>query len=122
MMQAIGKNGKAYLIAMGGLESDYNITLAAFGSDASDWLMEFFISTENDDGITYLHPFLHKVQEKLTMHDAFIKGLLCGMSEFFSSECKLPLLQQGTETLLALKKLVSEYIDIPPGNEVPLLH
>ena len=82
---------------------------------------QIFVAAGHGDALEYFHSFLGKVQDKLKTHDAFVKGLLCGMSPYSGPECQLSLLQQGQETSMALKKLIGEYLGIPSGKEVELL-
>jgi len=121
LLRAIEKNTMAYLLAEEGLETDYDVTLASFGGDDTEFLVEAIVDMGNDAALLYLHSFLHKVEGKLHAHDGLVKGLLCGMSAYSGVECQLPMLQQGQETALALKKHIAAYLGSPPGSEVALL-
>ena len=116
MLRAVEKNPVAYVLALGPIKTDYDLTLASFGAANSDGLVHSMIEIHNDHAFAYLNYFLHVVQSKLQLHESLFT-LLFGMSAFSGSNCQLSKLQQGQETSIIFKRLIADYLGSPIGNE-----
>jgi hypothetical protein len=61
------------------------------------------------------------VQDKLKLHDVFVKLMLGGMMASIGGSTPLTLLNRGKETSLAFTKPIAEYLGVPMGEELCML-
>jgi hypothetical protein len=109
------------LDAAGGLHQDFDVAEAAFGGASYAQELVESVLQAGGDGVNFLRELLHKARHGLNVHDAFVKGLLCGMAVVNGSECHLVALERGAETSLAWKKLIAEYVGLRTVAKLQLL-
>jgi Domain of unknown function (DUF4116) len=122
MMQAVEINCLTLLGAAGGLDRDFDLAEAAFGATYhAQCVVGDFLLCCSVDTVVFLRAHLRQAQHELSVHDGFVKGLLCGMSVDAGAECHLPMLERGAETSLAWKKLIAKYVGVPTGSKLRVL-
>jgi hypothetical protein len=122
MIQALEKNSMTFWLADGGLQQDLDVATVAFGGSRGHELFLSFVGMiEGMDDLLFMHAVFEKAEYMLEAHDGFVKGLLCGMSVHAGCKCHLPILEQGAETSLAIKKQIGEYLGLPTGDKLRLL-
>jgi len=104
-----------------GMCRDDGIAIAAISQDDGNIVDCFNILNSKVDE-EYLSTLLHRVKSKLKLHDMFIKVFLMGASRddqhtiHPSLRSPLPMLNQGAETSIKLKKMIAEYAGVPIGQ------
>lgn len=124
MLQVVRHQPWLFLRAGPDLTSDYDLALEALGGpDADEEFVDFYVNREQSTRSAFLPKLVKTVDEKLDAHDNFVKTFLVAMKyeQANSSDCAIPLLDQGAETSLGLKKLVAEFLGVPTGKELKFL-
>jgi len=100
---------------------DYDIMAAAISKSDGN-VIDCWNILKSDADAEFLTTLLHQTKTKLELHDVFIKVFLMGASRddqhtFHPSlRSPLPMLNQGAETSIKLKKKIAEYAGVPIGQ------
>jgi len=104
-----------------GMCRDDGIVIAAI-SKADGNAVDCFDILNNKVDEEYLSALLHRVKTKLELHDMFMNQFLLGVSRddqhtiHPSLRSPLPMLNQGAETSIKLKKMIATYAGVPIGQ------
>ena len=139
MLQIVAKNPTLFLEALNSIFYDFDIALEAFGGGDDDEAEDAAKAAQRRDlagsfdfnnrtDFEFITGFAAKVRERLVAHDNFVKVVLCAMSPQTKSNNKLSddeghlrTLDQGSETFLAYRVLLAQFMGIPVGRELRLL-
>jgi hypothetical protein len=99
------------------LQLDFDLALLAFGS-SDEVYIKYLKQPVTEHKLRFLKSFRVIVHEKLSAHHLFYDLFLMGIVQ---PQCFLSMLGQGPETSLSFKKTISEYLDVPVGQELRLL-
>ena len=101
--------------------TDDDILIAAISKYDGNIVSCFDITNKRADE-EFLTALLHRVKMKLQLHDMFMNQFLLGVSRddqhtiHPSLRSPLPMLNQGSETSIKLKKKIAEYAGVPIGQ------
>ena len=129
MMKAVKKNGNLLFCTTRDLMLDFDLTVAACSNVRNFWKVAFsqFKSMELSHRKTEKHfaKFTQTILNKLESQDTFLRSFLGAITrpslQDHGGRCVLPLLNQGSETAIAHKRTIAEFLGIPMGNELWVL-
>jgi len=104
-----------------GMCRDDGIAIAAISKGDGN-AVDCFDILNNKVDEEYLSALLHRVKSKLELHDMYMNQFLLGVSRddqhtiHPSLRSPLPMLNQGAETSIKLKKMIAAYADVPIGQ------
>lgn len=122
MLQALQFNPLLIKYAGPDLKNDFDLCLIAFSDRdgaQDEWRRRFFDCGRIDhvDNVQQIEQFRVDVEAKLELYDVFSSVVLPAISlEKNGSDCTLALLNQGSTTSIAHKKLIAEYMGVPTGK------
>jgi len=85
-------------------------------------VIDFWNILKSDADEAYLTVLFHEMKTKLKLHDTYMKVFLMGASRddqhtvHPSLRSPLPMLNQGSETSIKLKKKIAAYAGVPIGQ------
>ena len=135
-MQVVGKNPTLLREASRTVLRNFDVALVAFGGgddadensttalQSRDLAGSFDINDRED--FEFITGFAVKVREKLATHEGFVTVVMCGMSaakdsaseESSSTDSPFRTLDQGSETSMAYRILLAEFMGVPVGREL----
>ena len=137
MMQVVGKNPLVLREASRSLLNNFDVALVAFGGgddDADDDSVAALRSRDlpgsfdiNDrEDFEFITGFAAKVRERLATHEIFVTVVMCAMSaaknaakgECIVTDSHFRTLDQGSETSMAYRVLLAEFMGVPVGKEL----
>lgn len=124
MLQAVQKNSLTLLCASSALKRDCDVVMAAFGAANSSAVSLATRVFPDGSGATTWKDLLKPGLLGLMEHEKFLHSLLASLAPSTAGTveaCPLQLLVSGSETTLALKNLIAEYLGTPTGPALVLL-
>jgi len=123
MMSAIRLNSNYFLCAEGILRRDVNLALLAFSCEENgqDTVKHYFsgdFDAAGAEDFAFLRRLWNEAKEKISAHEAFLAGILCGMSPYAGEGCPLNMLVQDRETTAALQDTAASMMGAPLGPEL----
>ena len=124
MLKAVELNPEVLVCARGGLQHDFDVVMAAFGSEenparrlANNWLS----SDQWDAERPFLQCILNEAEQYLEAQDGFTKAFVHGMTAFAGASCRLSMLANDKHTSLALKQKIAAYAGVPVGKDLRII-
>jgi hypothetical protein len=115
MVQVVKKRPSLYWMVPSELDGDFDIMLAAHSGD-KDLLR--VMELDEPEELEQVLTFARRVRKRIEARESFTT-FLAGMSKSAPSpSCCLPVLNQGSETSLAYKKLIADFVGLPCGEEL----
>ena len=125
MLKAVELNAEALVCARGGLQHDFDVVMAAFGSSKEyrvRGLAKNLLSSDRWDAERpFLRHILNEAEQYLEAHDGFSKALVHGMTAFPGASCHLSMLANDKPTSLALKQKIAAYLGVPVGKDLSII-
>lgn len=100
------------------LKQDFNLMTLAFAAEPLDVVHALLRGYAGQKNL--VHDFCHEVELMLQRYETFTATILFGISTSDSGS-PLSILNQGTETSVVYKKLISQYLDVPTGKQLRLM-
>jgi len=131
MMQAVELDCFLFLQANHNLRRDVDLAMVACsGRDAHDLIYYELLgeavsmnqgNAAHNKELEFWKTVLRAAETKVNEYEGFTKGLLRGISGHCGPECHLPMLMNGEETSLALKRLIADFVELPTGEQLRIL-